>query len=323
MPASGSVSRASTSTARTSRPAFPPRATSCPSSRTSCPLRAPCARRRSVPTPRLRAVIARYYPGAAADLREIETVGNVTRFERRGPFSEEPAVTRVAVPNRGAVLDSGYLVVTWDRDNVLRHTLVSGRGQIVHEELRTNTDSYRIFQNHPGVSPQTLVDRSRLYDGLAQWLGGRHDDDRQQRRRLPRSQRRQRGRRSTAGPVSATPAVCRPLERRHRANRPHQPEGRGDQPVLPEQHRARQALRVRIHRERGQLSDQQLRAWRVRQRPRQGRSPGRRRHQQRELRDAARRQPAAHADVSVERLPTPIATATSTRTSSITSTATA
>ena len=67
------------------------------------------------PDAALRAVLARYYPGAAADQREVETVGNVTRFERRDPFSEAPTVTRVALPTRGAVLDSGYLVVTWDR----------------------------------------------------------------------------------------------------------------------------------------------------------------------------------------------------------------
>ena len=90
------------------------------------------------PDAALRAVLARYYPGAAADLREVETVGNVSRFERGGLFSEAPTVTRVAVPTRGAVLDSGYLVMTWDRNNVLRHTLVNGRGQIAYEELRTN-----------------------------------------------------------------------------------------------------------------------------------------------------------------------------------------
>jgi hypothetical protein len=101
------------------------------------------------PDAALRAVLARYYPGAAAGQREAETVGNVTRFERRDPFSEAPTVTRVALPTRGAVLDSGYLVVTWDRANMLRHTVVSGLGQIVYEELRTNSDRYNIFPNKP------------------------------------------------------------------------------------------------------------------------------------------------------------------------------
>jgi extracellular elastinolytic metalloproteinase len=109
------------------------------------------------PDAALRAVLARYYPGAAADLREVETVGNVSRFERRNAFLEAPTVTRVAVPIHGAVLDSGYLVETWDRNNVLRHTLVSGRGQVLNEQLRTNTDTYRIFPKDPGATSQTLV----------------------------------------------------------------------------------------------------------------------------------------------------------------------
>jgi hypothetical protein len=101
--------------------------------------------------------MARYYPGAAADLREVSTVGDLTTFERRGPFGEAPTAQRVAVPLAGQTLDTGYLVVTWDRNNILRHTLVSGRGQILHEELRTNSDGYNIFPNHPGVTAQTLV----------------------------------------------------------------------------------------------------------------------------------------------------------------------
>ena len=106
------------------------------------------------PDAALRSVLARYYPGAGAALRETSTVGNVSTFERRGPFDTAPTVTRVAVPLAGAVLDVGFLVVTWDRDNILRHTVVSGRGQIVHEELRTNSERYFIFPNHPGVTPQ-------------------------------------------------------------------------------------------------------------------------------------------------------------------------
>lgn len=109
------------------------------------------------PDAALRAVLARHYPGVAADFRETSTIGNVSTFERRSPFDESPTVTRVALPLVGATLDTGYLVVTWDRSNVLRHTLVSGRGQIVYEELRTNTDGYLIFPKYPVLTPQTLV----------------------------------------------------------------------------------------------------------------------------------------------------------------------
>ena len=63
-------------------------------------------------------------------------------------------MTRVALPLRGRALDSGYLVVTWDRTNQLRHTVVSGRGAILYEQLRTSRESFRIFPNHPGVTPQ-------------------------------------------------------------------------------------------------------------------------------------------------------------------------
>ena len=90
-------------------------------------------------------------------------------FQKRPPFSQAPTATRVALPLRGNVLDVGYLVVTWDRDNVLWHTAVSGRGEIVGEQLRTNADAYRIFPNHPGVTPQVLV--SNPADPLASPVG--------------------------------------------------------------------------------------------------------------------------------------------------------
>jgi extracellular elastinolytic metalloproteinase len=105
----------------------------------------------------LEAVLARYYPGVAADMAETDVLGETIRFARSARFSEEPAVTRVAVPMSNGALQTGYLVVTWDRDNILRHTVVGAGGRILVEELRTNTDSYRIFANHPGVSAQTTV----------------------------------------------------------------------------------------------------------------------------------------------------------------------
>ena len=66
-------------------------------------------------------------------------------------------MTRIAIPLKGNVLDAGYLVETWDRSNVLRHTVVSGRGEILTSQLRTASDGYRIFPVSPGVGPQIFV----------------------------------------------------------------------------------------------------------------------------------------------------------------------
>ena len=105
----------------------------------------------------LEAVLARYYPGVAADMAETGVLGETIRYARSARFSEEPTVTRVAVPMSNGALQTGYLVVTWDRDNILRHTVVGAGGRILVEELRTNTDRYNIFPDHPGNSAQTVV----------------------------------------------------------------------------------------------------------------------------------------------------------------------
>ena len=68
-------------------------------------------------------------------------------------------MTRVAVPMANGAMHTGHLVVTWDTDNILRHTVIGPGGRVLVEELRTNTDTYKIFANHPGVSTQTVVSR--------------------------------------------------------------------------------------------------------------------------------------------------------------------
>ncbi len=124
------------------------------------------------PEAALRVVLARYYPGIAADPPEISSVGNVVTFERVGTLDHSPTVTRMALPLRGSALDSGYLVVTWDRANMLRHTVVSGRGEILYEQLRTNQESFRIFPNHPGITPQQLmIDPADPMASPLGWLG--------------------------------------------------------------------------------------------------------------------------------------------------------
>ncbi len=99
--------------------------------------------------------------------------GAVTEFARTPFFYRAPTVERVVVADAG--LAEGFLVETWSAsDNKLYHTLVSGRGDIVSNELRTNDDSYNVFADHPGVTPQTIV--SGPGAGSAQspngWLSG-------------------------------------------------------------------------------------------------------------------------------------------------------
>ena len=245
------------------------------------------------PDAALRAVLARYYPGAAADLREVETVGNVSRFERRDPFSEAPTVTRVALPTRGAVLDSGYLVVTWDRDNVLRHTArVGARADCARGTAHEHRQLPHLSQNHPGVPPQTLVNgpgqRTASPNGWVTHdtttIGNNVDAylDRDNNNVADANSR----------PVSAT--------QQSSTSSGTAPSRR---PTLTNQRAAvtnlfylNNVVHDRLYgygftESGGQLPDQQLRPRRRRQRPRQRRSPGRRRHQQRELR--ARRATAA------------------------------
>jgi extracellular elastinolytic metalloproteinase len=69
-----------------------------------------------------------------------------------------PSAARVAVPLAGGSLTEGYLVETWENEsNNLWHTVIGGDGDVVYTELRTASDTYKIFANHPGVSTQTVV----------------------------------------------------------------------------------------------------------------------------------------------------------------------
>ena len=105
----------------------------------------------------LESVLAEYYPGANDNLPEVSASGETVVFGRGARFSEEPRVTRVAVPMSNGAMQTGYLVVTWDNDNILRHTVVGAGGRILVEELRTNSDTYKVFTNSPLVTPQAVV----------------------------------------------------------------------------------------------------------------------------------------------------------------------
>jgi hypothetical protein len=104
----------------------------------------------------LRAVLGRRYPGVAVP-GIVRTEGLTTVFAATPLFPDSPRVSRVAVPMENGALHGGFLVSTWDRENVLRYTLVGGGGRVLAEELRTNTDSYNVFAVHPGVTAQAVV----------------------------------------------------------------------------------------------------------------------------------------------------------------------
>lgn len=105
----------------------------------------------------LEAALAEFHPGVIENMPELRTSGETVTFRRSSRLLEDPAVTRVAVPMASGALQVGYLVVTWDRDNVLRHTVVGNGGRILLSELRTNTDTYKVFAKNPDASPQLVV----------------------------------------------------------------------------------------------------------------------------------------------------------------------
>ncbi len=99
--------------------------------------------------------------------------GAVTNFAKTPFFYRGPTVERVVIADTG--LAEGFLVETWAADtNKLYHTLVDGAGNIVANELRTADDSYNVFPDHPGVTPQAI--RSGPGAGNPQspsgWLSG-------------------------------------------------------------------------------------------------------------------------------------------------------
>ncbi|HEV7766166.1 MAG TPA: M36 family metallopeptidase [Thermoanaerobaculia bacterium] len=106
----------------------------------------------------LRAALGRNHPAVAFPDRVGREDGLVT-FRAGGFFYAEPKVERVLVSMADGSLNEGFLVETWTRrKNILTHTLVSGEGDILNVELRTNTDQYFVYIEDPGKeAAQTLV----------------------------------------------------------------------------------------------------------------------------------------------------------------------
>ena len=90
-------------------------------------------------------------------------------------WHEAPRATRVLIPT-GAGLEMGWEVVTWtEEENLLHHTLVDSRGQVVESQLRTSQDRYRVYPNSPTRGSQ-VVRSGPGTSGNAQspagWLSG-------------------------------------------------------------------------------------------------------------------------------------------------------
>jgi hypothetical protein len=106
----------------------------------------------------LAAALGRVHPGVSADLTVAGRKGETTSFARTSFFHADPSATRVAIPMADGSLREGFLVETWtDEQNLLHETLVSGDGEVLGVEKRTNTDSYNVFAIDPGKSVQAIV----------------------------------------------------------------------------------------------------------------------------------------------------------------------
>jgi hypothetical protein len=106
----------------------------------------------------LATAIGRLHPGVSPELAVSGRKGETTSFARGTYFHTDPSATRVAIPMADGSLSEGYLVETWTEEkNLLHETLVSGEGEVLFVEKRTNTDSYNVFKIDPIKSVQGIV----------------------------------------------------------------------------------------------------------------------------------------------------------------------
>jgi len=106
----------------------------------------------------LSAALGRLHPGVSAPGRASRNEDGAVVFARNAFFYAEPTVSRVLVSMPDGSLAEGFLVETWTRQkNLLHHTLVSGDGEVLNVELRTNNDQYFVFTEDPGKASQVLV----------------------------------------------------------------------------------------------------------------------------------------------------------------------
>ncbi len=138
------------------------------------PVRGRVARSLTTETEALRVAIDANFGAAARAPPLAGRSGAIARFAKTDFFYQAPTVERVVLETDGE-LSEGFLVETWSQtDNKLFHTVVDSLGRVASNELRTAEDSYNIFADHPGVSPQTIVNGPGA--GNAQspqgWLSG-------------------------------------------------------------------------------------------------------------------------------------------------------
>ena len=106
----------------------------------------------------LQAALNHNFPTYDGSPSQAGVDGNKTVFSNNGFFYQNPSATKVIAPLTGGTLQEAYLVIIWSSaDNLLYHTLVGNELQILDNVLRTNTDSYNIFPDHPGNSEQTIT----------------------------------------------------------------------------------------------------------------------------------------------------------------------
>ena len=195
----------------------------------------------------LRAAVSSLYPNRSADTRETGSEGNTTSFAKGG-FHAAPTVERVAVPTSGGGMAVGYVVTTWTTDdNQLHETLVGGDGDVVdraphHQRQLQRLRRWTRTRRRSSVVAGPGAGNAAVAGGLA----------RPARRRPTTSPATTCTPTSTPTPTTRpTPAARRSptatsspsadldrAARRPAANR----DGRGAEPVLPEQRHPRHAV---------------------------------------------------------------------------------
>jgi extracellular elastinolytic metalloproteinase len=119
----------------------------------------------------LTTVLQQRYPGGSTDLPEVSAADNRVEYGGNGRFLENPVVTRMAIPLANGRLRIGFLVETWDRDNQLWHTIVSGNGRVLFEQLRTASDRYNVFTINPTATPQQTITAGGITaESFAGWV---------------------------------------------------------------------------------------------------------------------------------------------------------
>jgi extracellular elastinolytic metalloproteinase len=105
----------------------------------------------------LQAALRALHP-SAGEPAESGRQDHVVRYDQGNYFQEGPSVERVIARMGNGELATGFLVDTWSRkQNLLHRTLVGPDGNILSIELRTNTDSYNVFDDSPIDGGQAVV----------------------------------------------------------------------------------------------------------------------------------------------------------------------